>query len=314
MKKIVILGGGTGLSTVLNGIKHLPVEITAIITVSDDGRSTGKLREEFSMPAVGDIRKVLVNLSTLPTEIKDIFEYRFSTFSDLDGHPMGNLLLTAAFNKYGKLEQSIKYISELLDVKHKVLPLSEDNLILMGQSIDGEIIEGEHNLTLAKKEYEKIYYKNKPKVNPSVITSIIEADLVILSMGSLFTSLLPHLICDEVQQALYNTKAKIMYISNAMTQPGETDNYGVSDHINVIQKYIGNILDAVIVCNTKLDKNILEKYQTEEQKDPVIIDYENLNKMDIEIIEDNLLVIEDNMIRHDSMKLSSIIFSYIMRW
>lgn len=154
-KKIVVFGGGTGLSSLLKGLKDFPVDITSVITVSDSGRSTGKLREEFSTPAVGDIRKVLTNLSELPEEIKSIMEYRFETYSDLDGHPLGNLVLTAMLNKTKNLKTSIEYLSKLLDVKHKVLPLSEDYLTLMGETIDGKIIEGEDKLTKSHTQYKK---------------------------------------------------------------------------------------------------------------------------------------------------------------
>lgn len=313
-KKIVVFGGGTGLSSLLKGLKDFPVDITAVITVSDNGRSTGKLREEFLTPAVGDIRKVLSNLSELPDEIKSIMEYRFQTYSDLDGHPLGNLVLTAMLNKTKSLKTSIEYLSKLLDVKHKVLPLSEDYLTLMGETVDGDIIEGEDNLTHANKSYKRIFYKETPHVEKEVLNSIKEADLIIISMGSLYTSILPHLLCKEVVDGINNSKAKVMYLCNAMTQPGETDNFGVSNHIKVLEKYLGpNTIDVVVASNTKIDKEILKKYETKEQKDPVLIDYENLANMNVELIEENLLITLDNTIRHNSLKLSSIIFSYLMR-
>lgn len=314
-KKIVVFGGGTGLSSLLTGLKDFPVEITAVITVSDNGRSTGKLREEFSTPAVGDIRKVLTNLSDLPEEIKSIMEYRFETYSDLDGHPLGNLVLTAMLNKTKNLKKSIEYLSKLLDVKHKVLPLSEDYLTLMGETYDGKIIEGEANLTKAHTKYKKIFYKETPHVEKDVLKAVKEADLIILSMGSLYTSILPHLLCKQIIEAINTSQAKVMYLCNAMTQPGETDNFGVSDHIDILEKYLGtNSIDVVVASNTKLDSKILEKYETEEQKDPVVIDYENLKNRKLEIIESDLLTTKDNTIRHNSLKLSSIIFSYLMRW
>lgn len=313
-KKIVVFGGGTGLSSLLTGLKDFPVEITAVITVSDNGRSTGKLREEFSTPAVGDIRKVLTNLSDLPEEIKSIMEYRFETYSDLDGHPLGNLVLTAMLNKTKNLKKSIEYLSKLLDVKHKVLPLSEDYLTLMGETYDGKIIEGEANLTKAHTKYKKIFYKEIPHVEKDVLKAVKEANLIILSMGSLYTSILPHLLCKQIIEAINTSQAKVMYLCNAMTQPGETDNFGVSDHIDVLEKYLGtNSIDVVVASNTKLDSKILEKYETEEQKDPVVIDYENLKNRKLEIIESDLLTTKDNTIRHNSLKLSSIIFSYLMR-
>lgn len=313
-KKIVVLGGGTGTSTVLKGLKYFPVDITAIITVSDDGRSTGRLRKEFYTPAVGDIRHVLSNLSTLPDEVKDIMEYRMSTYSDLNGHSMGNLILTSLYKETGSMKKSIEYMSKLLRVEHTVLPLSEDYLTLMGETDDGEIIEGEEEITLARKHYKRIFYKEQPHILPEVFESIKEADLIILSMGSLYTSILPHLICPEVSKAIADSKAKVMYICNVMTQPGETDNFGVSDHVNTLEKYIGKgRIDAVIVSNNILPKELLEKYSTEEQKDQVEIDYENIKKGNYEVIESDLLTTSDGTIKHDSLKLSSIIFHYLMK-
>lgn len=313
-KKIVLLGGGTGASTVLRGLKYFPVDITAVITVSDNGRSTGRLRKEFSTPAVGDIRHVLSNLSTLPDEVKNIMEYRLSTYSDLNGHSMGNLILTAFYQETGSLKKSIEYFSELLKVEHTVLPLSEDCLTLMGETDDGEIIEGEEEITLARKQYKRIFYKEEPHIFHEVFTKIKEADLIILSMGSLYTSILPHLICKDVAEAIKKSNAKIMYVCNAMTQPGETDNFGVSDHVNILEKYLGkDTIDSVIVSNTVLPDDILEKYSSEEQKDLVKIDYGNIKNGKYEVLEDDLLTTSDGTIRHDSLKLSSIIFSYLMR-
>ena len=313
-KKIVLLGGGTGASTILKGLKYFPVDITAVITVSDNGRSTGKLRKEFYTPAVGDIRHVLSNLSTLPDDIKDIMEYRMSTYSDLNGHAMGNLILTSLYKKTGSLKTSIEYFSKLLRVEHKVLPLSEDYLTLMGETVDGEIVEGEDEITHANKQYKRIFYKEEPTIFPEVFDAIADSDLIILSMGSLYTSLLPHLICKDVVNSINNSKAKVMYICNAMTQPGETDGFGVSDHLKTLEKYLGkNSVDSVIVSNTDLPKEILDKYAREEEKDLVKIDYENMKDKSYEVLEDDLLVTDDGTIKHDSLKLSSMIFSYLMR-
>ncbi|PWL72841.1 MAG: hypothetical protein DBY23_00965 [Bacillota bacterium] len=313
-KKIVALGGGTGMSSLLRGLKDFPADITAVITVSDNGSSTGKLRQEFSIPAIGDIRKVLTNLSSLPDEVKEIMEYRFHTYSDLNGHPIGNLILTALLNKTGNLKKSIEYLSTLLDVKQKVLPLSEDSLTLMGETTDGTIIEGEANVTEAGKKIKRVFYKQEPNVLSEVIDAIKEADLVIISMGSLYTSIMPHLICKEVVQAVRHTKGKVMYLCNAMTQPGETDTFTVSDHLEALEKYLGkHTIDVVVASNTKINPDVLHKYQTTEEKDPVVIDYEQIDDMGIELIEGDLLTTEDGTIRHDSMKLSSLIFAYLFK-
>lgn len=313
-KKVVILGGGTGASRVLMSLKDLPLDITAVITVSDNGRSTGRLRKEFSVPAMGDIRKVLSNLSTLPDEVKGIMEQRLSTYSDLNNHSIGNLILTAFLKSTGSMQKSIERLSELLQVKHTVLPLSEDNLTLMGKTVEGEIIEGEENITKSGKKYEKIFYKEEPHVLPKVVEKINEADLIIISIGSLYTSILPHLICKDIVKAINDTSANIMYICNAMTQPGETDGFGVSDHITTLENYIGkDTVDVVIASNTVIEDSILKKYETEEQKDQVIIDKENIKNKKYEVIAEDLLTTEEGKITHNSLKLSSVIFSYLMR-
>ncbi len=313
-KKIVILGGGTGTSFVLKGLKYFPVDITAVITVSDNGSSTGRLRKEFSTPAVGDIRKVLSNLSTLPDEVRDVMEYRLSTYSELNGHALGNLILTSLIRETGSLQTSIKYLSKILDVKHKVLPLSEDFLTLMGETLEGDVIEGEEEITKANRKYKKFFYKEEPHVLPEVFDAIAEADLIILSMGSLYTSVMPHIICKDVADAIAKAKAKVLYICNAMTQPGETDGFGVSDHVNVLEQYLGkDAIDVVVASNTIISEAMLKKYETEEQKDPVPIDYENIRKGKYELIEDDLLTTTDGTIKHNSLKLSSVIFSYLMR-
>ena len=314
-KKVVVLGGGTGISYLLKGLKNFPVDITAVITVSDNGRSTGKLRKEFHTPAVGDIRKVITSLSGIDEPIKKMMSYRFNTSSDLDGHAVGNLILTSMLDITGSLKESIASLSKLLDVRHTVLPISEDsNLTLMGKDLEGNIIEGEEEITQARRQFERIYYKEEPKVLPEVLTALKEADLIIFSMGSLYTSVLPNVICKEVKEVLKETKAPIMYLCNAVTQPGETDDFTVSDHIKLINRYLDNKkVDAVIASNTKIDSEIAKKYETEEQKDPVIIDYEELEKVGVELIEDDLIIVEDNTLRHNSLKLSSLIFSYLMR-
>ena len=308
-KKVVVFGGGTGISYLLKGLKDFPVQITAVITVSDNGRSTGKLRKEFNTPAVGDIRKVITALSEIDEPIKEMVEYRFHTSSDLDGHAMGNLILTAMLDITGSLKESIASLSKLFDVKHTVLPISEDSsLTLMGLDKDGNIIEGEEQITKVHHKFQKIYYKEEPKVLPEVLEAIADADLIIFSMGSLYTSILPNVICNEVKSALKETKAPLMYLCNAVTQPGETDNF------TVLNKYLDfRKIDVVIASNSKIDKKIAEKYATAEQKDPVKIDYAAIENLGTELIEDDLITIEDNTLRHNSLKLSALVFNYLMR-
>ncbi|HKM40549.1 MAG TPA: gluconeogenesis factor YvcK family protein, partial [Patescibacteria group bacterium] len=307
-KKVVVLGGGTGLSTLLMGLKEFPLDISAVVSVSDDGSSTGRLRKEFNIPAVGDIRKVLVSLSETEPLFEKLLNYRFNTSSDLNGHTVGNLLLTAASDITGNMSEGINAVSRVLNLKGEVLPLTEDNVILMGKMEDGSIVEGEHNITDSKLIIKDVFYKEKPRVNPSVIKAVREADLVILSMGSVFTSIIPNLICKEVQEALEKSSASIMYVCNMMTQPGETDNFSVSHHIKLLNKYLGKRqIDVAIVNNGSISKELLKKYETLEQKDPVYYDEEKVKKLNTQIISSDFIMIRDGNIRHDYKKLAAYI-------
>ncbi len=312
-KKVVILGGGTGLSVIVKGLKHLPIELSAIVSVSDNGSSTGKLRKEFLIPAVGDIRKVISNLSSLPDDISMLMETRISSNSELNGHAIGNLLLACLITETHSFEHSIEKLSKLLKVKHKVLPLSEDNLTLCGKTINGQIIEGEEQIRNSNQEFEKIFYNKEPNICPKAIDSIINADLILLSAGSLLTSLLPNLICKDITNAITKSSAKIMYVCNAFTEQGETDKFSVCDHVEYIEKYLGSKkIDVVVANHGTYDNAILKKY-LKENKHPVSIDYENFFKYHCTLVESNLLIEEDGTLKHDSLKLSSIIFSYLMQ-
>lgn len=316
-KKVVILGGGTGLSTLLRGLKNFPLNITAVVSVSDDGKSTGRLRKEFNIPAVGDVRRVLVSLAEIEPLVEKVLNYRFKTNSELNGHTVGNLLLTAMTNITGNMSDGIEQIGKVLNLKGKVLPLTEDNVTLMGKMEDGTIIEGEHNITEAGKKIEEVFYKEKPVICQSVIDELKEADLIIFSMGSLYTSIIPNLISKEVIKAIDESNAKLMYTCNMMTQPGETDGYTISDHIQVLNKYLGSKkINAVVVNNGKIDKDIIEKYSSLEQKDQINLtekQKEEIKKMDVKIIKNNYVIVEDELIRHNSIKLATDIFTYLMR-
>ena len=311
-KKIAVLGSGTGMSVLLRGLKKLPFDISAIVSVCDDGSSTGRLREEFNIPAVGDIRKVLVSLSNDSKAVDNLFNYRFDTSSDLDGHALGNLLLIGASDIAGNMSEGIELLNTLLHLNGKVLPLTEDNVTLVGIMEDGNIVEGEHHITEDKRKIKGLKYKEEPKVNPDVLKAIRESDAIILSMGSLFTSIMPNLICEEVQKEIENSKAKIIYVCNIMTQPGETDNFNVSDHVKLLNNYLGKRkVDTVVVNTGDISQEIIEKYATTEQKDLVKADYENLK--DLKVIKDNFVLIEDGTIRHNALKVAIDIFSYLMQ-
>ncbi len=312
-KKVVVLGGGTGSSTLLRGLKEFPIELTAIVSVCDDGSSTGVLREEFNIPAVGDIRRVLIALSETEPLVTDLFNYRFHTTSDLDGHTVGNLLLTASSEITGNLSDGIEALSKIFNLKGKVVPLTEDNVILMGEMADGSIIEGEHHITQNKTAIRKVYYKEKPVPTRAAINALLEADLIVLSMGSLFTSIIPNLICDEIRDAIDKSRAKVMYVCNMVTQPGETENFKVSDHVRMLNGYLGtHKIDVVVANDGEIDAQMASRYESLEQKDPVILDRKETRLLVERIISGDYVTVRNNLLRHDVLKLGLHIFGYLL--
>lgn len=312
-RKVVVLGGGTGSSTLLRGLKEFPIDLTAIVSVCDDGNSTGVLREEFNIPAVGDIRRVLVALSETEPLVMDLFNYRFNTTSDLDGHTIGNLLLTASSEITGNLSEGIEALSKVFNLKGKVVPLTEENVVLMGEMADGSIVEGEHNITQDKHPVKRVFYKDEPVPTKEAVAAIREADLIVLSMGSVFTSIIPNLICEKITSAIDESHAKIMYVCNMVTQPGETDYYKVSDHVKLLNEYLGkHKIDVVIANSGQIDEEMAERYGSLEQKDPVILDRKATKALVERVIHDDYVTIKKNLLRHNVMKLSMHIFGYLL--
>ena len=310
MKKVTIFGGGTGMSTLLKGLKEFPLDITSVVSVCDDGKSTGKLRKEFNIPAMGDIRRVMISLSETEPLMEKLLNYRFSSNSELNEHTVGNLLLTAGTQITGNLSDGIKSISKVLNLKGKVIPFSEDNIVLSAIMEDGSIVNGEHYITESPLKIKKVYYEKEPEICDEVFNSIDESDLIILSMGSLYTSIIPNLLSKKIIEKLDKTSAKIMYVCNMVTQPGETDDFKVSDHLKVLNSYLGTHKIDIVVANTgSIDKEVAEKYSTLEQKDPVLFDEENI---DCDTILNNYVKINDGVIRHNVEKLSLDIYSYLI--
>ena len=313
-KKVVVLGGGTGMSTLLKGLKLFPIDITAVVSVSDDGKSTGRLREEFNTVAVGDIRRVITSLSETEPLIEKLMNYRFETTSDLNGHTVGNLILTALCNITGNVSDGVESLSKIFNLKGKVLPLTEDNVTLAAIMKDNSVVVGEHNITETPKAIKKVFYKEKSTTNPLVIEEIKNADLIILSMGSLYTSVIPNLINSDIKKALRESKAKIMYVCNMMTQPGETEGYTASDHIKALNKYLGKRkVDIVIANDGIISEKITSKYKTEEQKDEVIFDKEEIKKLGVHIIHNNYVDISEGVLRHKIDKLALDIYAYLIK-
>ena len=312
-RKVVVLGGGTGSSTLLRGLKEFPVDLTAIVSVCDDGSSIGVLREEFSIPAVGDIRRVLVALSETEPLVMKLFNYRFKTTSDLDGHTVGNLLLTASSEITGNLSDGIEALSKVFNLKGKVVPLTEDNVVLMGEMEDGTIVEGEHHITQHGGAIKRVFYKEEPVPTIEAVRALEEADLIVLSMGSVFTSIIPNLICDEIRGAIDRSQGKIMYACNMVTQPGETEDFKVSDHIRLLNQYLGKRkIDVVIANDGAIDEEMAKRYESIEQKDPVFLDREETGELVERIISDDYVTVKNNLLRHDVLKLGMHIFGYLL--
>ncbi len=312
MKKVVIFGGGSGQSQLLKGIMQFPLDITAVVSVSDNGKSTGKLREEFQIPAVGDITKVLMAMSTESKGVKDLFNYRFKKGSGLENHSIKNLIMTALLEMKGDFAHSLPILCDLLDVKGTILPLTEDCADLVGITKEGKVIYGEAEITEARQHIAKIKYSKKIHVNQKVLDAISKADLIIISSGSLITSIMPNLICPEIQKAIKNSKAKTLYICNMLTQPGETDEFKVSDHIKFLEKTLGKHSIDAVIANTSEIPHKMSLLAKSEGKDAVLIDEEEIEKMGVHLIPEKLFKVEEGYVRHDALKTAYLIFSYIM--
>lgn len=313
MKKVVIFGGGSGLSQLLKGLKLFPIEITAVVTVADNGASSGRLRKELKIPAVGDVSKVMLSMSNVSDDMIDLMNYRFVKSKTLGNHSVKNLLLTALLDMKGSFDKAIPVLADILDLKGTVLPLTEDSINLVGITTDGKKIYGEEQITKCASKIDYVEYDKEFTVNPKVFSAVKSADLIIFSSGSLLTSIIPHLIDKELVNAINKARAPKMYVCNLFTQPGETDDFSVYDHVAYLEKYLGkDSLDVVIANNTIMSSKLASRYASEELKDPVIFDLSEFEGSNIHLIADKLFTIEDGYYRHDSLKTAYLIFSYLM--
>lgn len=313
--KIVVIGGGSGISVVLRGLKYLPVDLTAIVTVADDGGSSGFLRKEFDMPAPGDLRNVMVALSNVEPLTEEVFQYRFKEDSFIGGHPLGNLLIIAMKELTGDIRTAVDRLRKLFNIKGKILPATTEKVILMAEKENGKIVEGESHIPVIGEKIKRVYYKDEVEAPEENLKALEEADLIIFGIGSLYTSIIPNLLLKGIKESLKKSKAKKIYICNAMQQPGETDGYTVSDHIKAINDNIDEgIIDSVIVDPRDIPKDILERYKSM-NSDKVELDREKIKEYNVELIERDILEIDPKgMVRHHPYKLSAIIYSLIDNW
>lgn len=313
--KIVVIGGGSGISVVLRGLKYLPVDLTAIVTVADDGGSSGFLRKEFDMPAPGDLRNVMVALSNVEPLTEEVFQYRFKEDSFIGGHPLGNLLIIAMKELTGDIRTAVDRLRKLFNIKGKILPATTEKVILMAEKENGKIVEGESHIPVIGEKIKRVYYKNEVEAPEENLKALEEADLIIFGIGSLYTSIIPNLLLKGIKESLKKSKAKKIYICNAMQQPGETEGYTVSDHIKAINDNIGEgVIDSVIVDPRDIPQDILVRYKNM-NSDKVELDREKIKEYNVNLIERDILEIDPKgMVRHHPYKLSAIIYSLIDNW
>ena len=316
MKKVIVFGGGTGLSCLLSGLKLFPVEVTTVITVSDNGSSTGVLKQEFDIPAVGDVGKVLLAMANVDDDFVKLLRYRFNREgSSLDNHPVRNILLTALIDLKGNLTEATRYMSKILQIKGEVLPLTEERVELVGRDESGNPeFYGEEDVSQNIRSISSLSYDHDIHIGNRVRQKIADADLIIFSPGSLYTSILPHLIVEDIVEEIRRAPAPIMYVSNLVTQPGETDGYNVSDHLAVLNRYLkGRKIDIVLANNAEIDPEITEKYLVTENKTLVELDRDLVEQQGARIMEGDIFELDEGgRIRHNALRTAYMIFSYLM--
>ncbi len=311
--KLVVVGGGTGLSNLLRGLKQYSTNITAIVTVADDGGSSGRLRREMGILPPGDIRNCIAALADEEKLLTELFQYRFQAGDGLTGHSFGNLFLTALTDITGDLEQAIAASAKVLAVRGKVLPATLMDVSLWAELSDGRYIQGESQITKAGGKIRRIgCTPPDPPAPPAVLRAIEEADYIVIGPGSLYTSIIPNLLVPEIQQAIAMAKVPRIYVCNIMTQPGETDNYTVSDHLKAIDSISEfRLFDAVLVQRTAPSPQALEHYASQNCH-PVYLDREEVVGMGCRVVLANVMTENQNtnQIRHDPQRLAKV----LLRW
>lgn len=312
--KIVAIGGGHGLSNLLLGLKDYSSNITAIVTVADSGGSSGRLREEFNIVAPGDIRNCLVALADAPALMGQLFQFRFSEDSQLQGHNFGNLFLTAMYQLTGgDFEKAVKESSKVLAIRGRVIPATVSNVHLVAEYVDGSRTEGEAKIPRANVRIKNLSLKPKDaQPTGEAIEAIAASEVIILGPGSLYTSVIPNLIIPGVAEAIRDSSAFKIYICNVMTQQGETETYKASEHLDAIIGHTNDgVVNACLINNAIASKEMLGRYKIENSY-PVEADSEKIKKMGYEVVAEDLLGVDD-YVRHDSRKLTKALIRLIER-
>ncbi|MEN9406139.1 MAG: hypothetical protein RLZ12_423 [Bacillota bacterium] len=300
---IVCIGGGTGLPTILSGlVGH--AELTAIVTVTDDGGSSGYLRQAFNMPPPGDIRNALVAMAQPNSPLSALCQYRFPQTSFFSGHPLGNLMLTGLMQMTNDFAQAVENLSQLMGIRGQVLPASTELIHLKAELTDGSTVHGECHIRQARKKIKQLtLIPDEPIPLPQALSTIHAADLIVIGPGSLYTSILPNLLIPKIKTALQKTSAPKLFICNIMTEPGETDNFTASDHITTLHKYLSEDFFNYVLVNTGTpDQVMLKRYTNKKQH--LVTPNTILNKKEqpYQILTDNLYS-SSNFLRHDPAKV-----------
>ncbi|MBR4446247.1 MAG: YvcK family protein [Solobacterium sp.] len=306
-KNVVVIGGGHGQSTICRGIKMIPdLNITAIVTVADDGGSTGRLRRQFHIPAMGDIRNVMISLAESETLLGSLMDYRFEDPNgeekDIAGHNLGNLILTALTQQRGSFFEAVQTAGKVLNVKGTIIPATTQVITLFARMEDDVIVKGEANIPDRSNHIREVFYDVPVHATPQAVEAIREADLIIYGIGSVYTSILPNVIIPEIREALKETKAERVYFCNAMTQPGETDGFYLEDHVQALMDH-GAPVDAVVYAMDQIPDSILKRYLAEGSTRVRIRDDEHTYR----IVEKSLLDFRRQLIRHNATKIGTIV-------
>jgi uncharacterized cofD-like protein len=303
--KVVLIGGGTGLPNLLVGMRDYSDNLSAIVTVADDGGSSGRLRKQFRMLPPGDIRNCLVALADTEPLIGKLFQHRFSVRDgDLKGHAFGNLFLTAMAEVTGDFSRAIAESSKVLAVRGRVIPVTLDLVNLGARLKNGKSVRGESKLALAGSPIERLHLiPAKVKPNPEALQALAQADLIVFTPGSLYTSVVPNLLVPGIRQAVNQARGLKIYACNVMTEPGETDGFSAADHLEIVHSYLGGAVDAVVVNNEKAPASILERYRRDGAF-PVAADVDRLRQMGVRVRATRLINLREGYIRHDSVRLA----------
>ncbi|KAF1300146.1 MULTISPECIES: gluconeogenesis factor YvcK family protein [Enterococcus] len=309
--KIVVVGGGTGLPVILKSLRNQGVDITAVVTVADDGGSSGEIRDSIAMSPPGDLRNVLAALSDMPKLYGDIFQYRFKKEDKfLANHALGNLIIAAISEMRESTYEAIQLLTKMMHVDGHVYPSSEEPLVLHAVFADGTEAVGESKIALDRKTIDRVFVRNQhgnrePKAARKVVSSIMDADMIVLGPGSLFTSILPNLMISEVGQALIETQAETVYICNIMTQKGETEHFTDADHVRVLHKHLGKqFIDTVLVNTEKVPEGYMDPEIYDEYLLQVKHDFKGLRAEECRVVSTDFLKLHDGGVFHDGEKVA----------